>query len=116
MKYDPIAYTYEADFHCPACAEKRFGFDKSGFITGIDSEGNEVGVIAPWDEWHLPEVVGEQWLECATCERIIETYSPTFEPRHAPKDDCNGEAFGNKCLECDSPLCACEYAYGHDCE
>ena len=74
MKHDPIAYTYESDNHCPVCAELRFGLDASGFITGIDSEGNEVGVIAPWDDWHDPEASGEQWLECATCQGQIESY------------------------------------------
>ena len=30
--HDPIAYTYEADTHCPACAEQRFGRSARGFI------------------------------------------------------------------------------------
>ena len=32
MSCDPVAYTYEADAHCPACAEKRFG--KSWSVEG----------------------------------------------------------------------------------
>jgi RNA polymerase subunit RPABC4/transcription elongation factor Spt4 len=118
MKHDPIAYTYEADTHCPACAEKRFGVNGYGFIVGFDSEGNEVGVIAPWDEWYDLEYQANQTLVCATCERIIESFVPVSEPekRHAPNSDCDGETFGIKCAECDSPLCTCEYAYGHDCE
>ncbi len=58
-KYDPIAYTYEADIHCPDCAEARFGRGPDGFIASlaaptlpIDREGNLVGAVAPWDEWH----------------------------------------------------------------
>lgn len=45
----PIAYTYEADVHCPGCARKRFGAALDDPDT-VDSEGNTLGVIAPWDE------------------------------------------------------------------
>lgn len=117
MKHDPIAYTYEADTQCPECAEKRFGLDESGFITGVDSEGNEVGVIAPWDEWYDITYYTDQTLACATCKRTIETYVPaTGVWSHPPNSDCDGETFGIKCAECEAPLCTCEYAYGHDCE
>jgi hypothetical protein len=27
MSARPIGYTYEADYHCPQCAEDRFGLD-----------------------------------------------------------------------------------------
>ena len=49
---DPIGYTYEADVHCPSCTEAKFGRGADGFIASdaVDSEGNSVGVIAPWDE------------------------------------------------------------------
>ena len=58
----PIAYTYEADTHCPACTEKRFGRSKRGFIAeeSFDNEGNPVGAVFPWDEW-------EGGLFCGTC-------------------------------------------------
>ena len=64
--HDPIAYTYEADTHCPGCAFKRFGRDENGFVpeNAEDSEGNGVGVIAPWDEW-------EGVLACGTCGGVI---------------------------------------------
>lgn len=117
MKHDPIAYTYEADTHCPECAEKRFGVNGYGFITGVDSEGNEVGVIAPWDEWYDITYYTDQTLACATCKRTIETYVPAPGVwSHPPNSDCDGETFGIKCAECEAPLCTCEYAYGHDCE
>ena len=35
---------------------------------------------------------------------------------HTPTVDCDGIARGPKCIECNRPLCACERAYGHDCE
>lgn len=49
---DPIAYTYEADVHCPGCAVRRFGHDENGFVPedAVDGEGNPVGAVAPWDE------------------------------------------------------------------
>lgn len=65
--HDPIAYTYDADVHCEGCSAARFGYDRHGFITGIDSEGNEVGAIAPWDEWWEPSIDGPQTLVCGTC-------------------------------------------------
>lgn len=76
--HDPIAYTYEADHHCPSCAFKRFGRDERGDIAGessIDGEGNPIGVVAPWDEWQ--QFDGEkETLACGTCGVVIETYEP----------------------------------------
>ena len=48
---DPIAYTYEADVHCPADTEVRFGRGPNGFIAeeSTDSEGNRVGAVFSWD-------------------------------------------------------------------
>ncbi len=63
MTNSPIAYTYEADVHCWGCSILRFGPDPSG--TGyvredaVDSEGNGIGVIAPWDE--------TEYTHCGTC-------------------------------------------------
>lgn len=76
-KYDPIAYTYEADHHCPGCAFERFGQDEHGFVpeTAKDGEGNPVGVIAPWDEWQ--QFDGErEVLACGDCGGVIEEYDP----------------------------------------
>ena len=42
-----LAYTYEADHHCEACAYARFGRNDQGDIVGVDDEGNEIG---PWFE------------------------------------------------------------------
>jgi len=75
MAHDPIAYTYEADYHCPDCAEKRFGRGEDGWIAqdAEDNEGNPVGVVAPWDEWQQGDQAVEI-LRCGTCERVIEEY------------------------------------------
>lgn len=71
----PIAYVYEADYHCPRCALERFGRDEHGDITGVDGEGNEVGALAPWDEWHANDIYEgrkEAILACGTCGEVIE--------------------------------------------
>ena len=72
-KHDPIAYIYEASEHCPDCAEKRFGRAADGFIAGQDAsgnypcdcEGNEVGVVAPWDAFE------DRDMSCGTCGELI---------------------------------------------
>lgn len=72
--HDPIAYTFDADIHCPNCTRERFGRCSHGFIacpddahdpmTYTDSEGNTVGIIAPWDEIETP-------VSCGTCSELI---------------------------------------------
>ena len=79
----PIAYTFEADYYCPVCTENRFGVDESGFPPedARDKEGNPVGAIAPWDEWHEPGEELPQVLACSSCgaeiERLEAEQSPT---------------------------------------
>lgn len=80
--HDPIAYTYDADTHCPPCAELRFGRTPDGFIAGEDADGrpqydawdSPVGAIAPWEEWCEPSEVGVVTLSCGTCGGIIEQH------------------------------------------
>jgi hypothetical protein len=81
-KHDPIAYTYEADHHCPDCTYKRFGADSDGWIamqdngeSCVDGEGNPVGALLPWDEWQTFDGENET-LGCADCHRVIDTYEP----------------------------------------
>ena len=69
---DPVAYTYEADHHCPACAEARFGPG----VEGIDNEGNAVGAVFPWhvsDMIHDHVSTGVEWhgLTCGTCREVF---------------------------------------------
>ncbi len=73
----PIAYTYEADYHCPGCTAERFGTDEEGWIVEYaeDSEGNRVGAVAPWDEWIEPSEPAPQSLVCGSCFGVIETYT-----------------------------------------
>jgi hypothetical protein len=73
---DPIAYTYEADYHCPSCAFARFGEDEHGFVPedAEDYEGNGVGALAPWEEWYSNDVYegnDSAILVCGTCSFVI---------------------------------------------
>ena len=74
----PIAYAYEAAFHCPSCAARAFGVE-DGFIpeSARDGESNPVGALSPWDEWQNFD--GErETLGCDTCGRVIDTYDPVI--------------------------------------
>lgn len=83
---DPIAYTYDADTHCPGCALERFGTDDDGWINGTDAEGNPVGAIAPWDE-----VDPASGIYCGTCgAEVVESEPWTVvesTPGYLPDDD-----------------------------
>jgi hypothetical protein len=70
---DPIAYTYEADYHCPPCAKERFGEDELGFVPSgaEDDEGNPIGAVASWDEWYDVSKDECEILVCGTCRDII---------------------------------------------
>ena len=81
--HEPIAYIYDADQHCEICAEKKFGHDSEGYIgmnnngnPCLDSESNEVGIIAPWDDSWADndrfEGNNKATLVCGTCHNIIE--------------------------------------------
>ncbi len=91
--HEPIGYTYEADVHCPRCAEARHGRSARGFIgeDAHDGEGNPVGAVAPWDETH-PH--GEH---CGTChDEIAEPYD--HNPAHCGVDGCSGVVKDGKVL------------------
>jgi hypothetical protein len=71
-----IAYTYEADTHCPPCAITRFGQEpERSWVRedATDAEGNPVGVIYDLDEWCQPDEPGVQTLACGTCQGVIAT-------------------------------------------
>jgi hypothetical protein len=71
--YNPIAYAYEADMHCPVCAKDRFGrCEEHNQIACCvtDDEGNEPGAIFSWDE----NLCG---LYCGDCHEEIEEHPET---------------------------------------
>jgi hypothetical protein len=75
----PIAYTYEAAYHCPVCAAIAWGVSEDGWIPEdvTDSEGNPIGAVAPWDEWAEFGEPGPWVLACDTCGGIIEEIEDT---------------------------------------
>jgi len=76
---DPIAYTYDADYHCPDCTRARFGTDENHPWppeTAQDSEGNPLGAVAPWDEWYDFGYIAVQVLSCSDCGRELDRYEP----------------------------------------
>lgn len=62
-----VAYTYDADTHCPSCAEKRWGLEEHGRWVredATDREGNTVHPVFSTDELEDLEV-------CGTCREMI---------------------------------------------
>lgn len=110
---DPIAYTYEADVHCPACAVARFGRESrisGGFYPwppedARDSEGNPVGAVAPWDdvcedcEDGRPETFCR--LVCGTCGGVISEHCHWTD-----RDEC-ATARERSVAGTDRPIPAC---------
>jgi hypothetical protein len=96
-----IAYTYEADMHCPTCARERFGLsggvrtndtdpmlDYRGVRTdAVDREGNPVTPVFADADW-----CGEQYLshslECADCQYVMASHSPSFHGFCNCEDGC----------------------------
>lgn len=91
--HDPIAYSYDAALHCPGCARARFGrCAEHGQIACCveDSEGNEPGVVAPWDELECGEACddchGELADACGDCKRC----TPAKDADDCGAPDCAG--------------------------
>lgn len=106
MSTAPIAYTYEADHHCPDCAEQRFGRSEAGFIAeeATDNEGNEVGAIFPWNEW---------WQDSSACETLFcSDCSGEIDIAHADPCTCDegGDVEYSRCPACGSVI---DYCRGH---
>lgn len=96
--HDPIGYTYDADVHCPDCAENAHGRSGRGFIgeDKHDGEGNPVGVIAPWDE------TSPHGEHCGTCgDRIAEPYD--HNPKDCGSDTCSGVVKDGRVLQYPGP-------------
>lgn len=97
-----IAYTYEADFHCPSCAEKRFGHGEKAGRAALnlplaavefdehwiplrqeDDEGNEVRPVFSTDELpcDLPaEAGGYSPVVCGDCHAVIKERASHAQP------------------------------------
>lgn len=92
----PIAYTYDADTHCPPCTLARFGSARATFGGSAyfphddarDSEGNPLGAIFPWDQWHEVPSSGRYTLVCGTCDVVLDSCEhPVREPEFADEDE-----------------------------
>lgn len=83
----PVAYTYQADYHCPDCTFKAHGQDDHGYPPedAEDAEGNPIGAVAPWDEWWWQSDEPEA-LYCADCGASLATHRPEEAP-HAISAD-----------------------------
>ena len=110
--FDPIAYVYDADIHCPKCAE----YASKNLDNAKDSEGNPVGVIFNDNDWEYYDKY------CGTCtDPIVKLhcdecgeYKPGAEVADNPNNtysyicnDCLGEhhkmdkvTWCNKCGNC----------------
>lgn len=60
--WEVIGFTYEADYHCVPCTQKRFG---RGPSVSLDNEGNEVYPIFVSDEL-------DQDTRCGDCGAVID--------------------------------------------
>jgi len=81
---DTIGYTYDADVHCPGCAIARFGQEPGHYWVredAVDSEGNPVHPIAPWDE------TSEEGEYCGTCHGQIASPWATSKLKAKDLDD-----------------------------
>ncbi len=86
----------DADHHCPECAAAAHGTDAEGFIPedAEDSEGNPIGAVAPWDEWHSGDADCET-LTCGDCGAELDTAHadphspecPEWEPEDEPEPE-----------------------------
>jgi hypothetical protein len=92
---NPIAYAFDADTHCPSCTTARFGVEPGRSWPpedARDSEGDSIGAIFPWDEWHEPADNGRFTLTCATCSGVIDScdHGPVREQEAGdPGDECD---------------------------
>ena len=59
-----IAWTYEADYHCPDCAWRRFGHALEDPDT-VDREGNPLHPVFSWDEAPIDGIA------CGDCGEVI---------------------------------------------
>lgn len=70
--HEPEAYTYEADIHCPTCAEAAHGRGPNGWIA---EDADEVRVLAYADEAIDPDhdyAQGPAIVGCGTCGVVLD--------------------------------------------
>src|SRR5438105_8155019 len=102
MPHDPLAYSFEAAYHCPACTFARFGHD-DGYPpeNETDGERNPIGAVAPWDERHEPSEARVQVLACDSCGRELDRWEPwdLIEAEAERQGEVDGRAAGSWVLD-----------------
>lgn len=128
----PIAYTYEADTHCVKCAIARFGQEPGHpwpADDARDSEGNAIGAIFPWDQWHDVPSSGRYTLVCGTCHVVLDSCehpveSPVQECEPEPDEPCDCDTCGmgpddlhdlGLCPDCEADLTIAGTEHATDC-
>ena len=71
----PIAYTYEADIHCPDCAEKAFGRCTDGLIERCNVADDEA--IEPFAIYDFME--HDKVISCGTCRELFHDERTPYE-------------------------------------
>jgi hypothetical protein len=87
MSHTPIAYTFDAEYHCEACTVAVFGRSEDGWVAWSDTEGEEprdsernpVGAVFSWDEWWEASDWHAQTLICATCGAELDTTAANLD-------------------------------------
>lgn len=112
MSHQPIAYTYDADTHCPPCAVARLGQEPGHSWPrddARDAEGNPVSAIFPWDEWHeVEDARGTYTLVCGTCNAVLDSCEHGED--ESDPDPCTCEA----CDTLEDALTAEDLQYSDD--
>lgn len=109
MSHKPIAYTADADHWCGACISEVYGACRcgepgfayrGGDMTGQhehvsieDNEGNEIGAIFEWDEWHQDSAECES-LNCNQCHAELDV-SHGYQCGLVEAFECTLEGAGN---------------------
>lgn len=96
-----IAWQYEADTHCPACAKLRFGSAlRDPAREPVDAEGNRPHPVWDFDQWCDEDQNGEVILACCDCATVID--------RHEHDIDVDFDDFDvddtDFCVKCEAPI------------
>jgi hypothetical protein len=90
---DPIAYTYEADIHCPKCAEKRFAGTCSENNIGCNCKNPDEDQPGPIFD-HTEGI--EKVITCGTCREMFHDERTPYEYlKWEFKIDKNSDPYGH---------------------
>jgi hypothetical protein len=92
-----IAYSYDADHHCEACALARFGLDAGAAHeldnpALVDGEGNPIGAVFSDSEWWSGEPARET-LTCGDCHAVIDEHDGRERQPDEPAVPTDGDPY-----------------------